>query len=146
MTSTTEIAEIAKILAIPTRRGSLAPTEFAARIEAGFKPETVARFVKAVTPDSAALTHLIVPKATLTRRLAKHQRLTADESSRLARAARVWAHALAIWKAPESAREFLLRPHPMLDGRRPLEMAIATDVGAEVVDQLLGRLEYGSAA
>jgi len=146
MTSTTTIIEIARILNIPMRRGSLAPTEFVAYIEKGLKPESVTKFVKAVTPGSAELTYLIVPKATLTRRLHEGKRLTPDESSRLARAARIWAHALTIWKSSDTAREFLLRPHPMLDGRKPLEMAIATDVGADVVDQLLGRLEYGSAA
>ena len=146
MTSTASIAQVAKILAIPMRGRSLSPTEFVARIEEGLKPEIVARVVKAVTPNSTELIYLIVPKATLTRRLSKRQRLTADESSRLARAAKTWTHALAIWKAPEAAREFLLRPHPMLDGRRPIEMAITTDVGADVVDQLLGRLEHGSAA
>jgi len=36
-------------------------------------------------------------------------------------------------------------PHPLLGGRVPREVAIATKVGAVTVEQILGRLTYGTA-
>ena len=40
-------------------------------------------------------------------------------------------------------RDFLNRPHPMLDDRIPLELALATGPGADAVVNLLGRAAYG---
>ena len=68
------------------------------------------------------------------------------ESGRRARAARVWAFAREVWGGDEEARGFMLRPHAILDGRRPLDVALATEPGGQLVEDLLGRLKYGSAA
>lgn len=70
-------------------------------------------------------------------------RLTRDEGDRLARVATVFSFALSIYKEPEKAREFLSRPHAMLDGRRPLDVVLATGLGADEVTNLLGRAAYG---
>jgi putative toxin-antitoxin system antitoxin component (TIGR02293 family) len=147
MMSVASTAAIAQMLDIPLRRARpLTPMELVTSIETGLKPQIVAKIAKTIAPDSATFSYLFVSKATLARRLSQKKRLTADESARLARAARIWTHARAIWQSDALAREFLFRPHPMLDGRAPIETAISTDLGAELVDQLLGRLEYGSAA
>ncbi len=34
----------------------------------------------------------------------------------------------------------------MLEGRRPVDVVLATDMGARLVEDILGRLKYGSAA
>jgi|SRR5579862_4710946 len=115
-------------------------------IEHGFNPGIVNKVAKAIAPETIGFAFHFVPKATLDRRIKKRQRLTPDESARIVRAVRVWCQACSIWGDEDAARDFLFAPHPMLNGRRPVEMTISTDAGAKVVDQLIGRIEYGSAA
>lgn len=59
------------------------------------------------------------------------------------RLATVFGSALDLYKDPAKARDFLRRPHPMLDGRVPLDVALATGPGAELVVNVLGRAAYG---
>ena len=93
------------------------------------------------------LRHEIIPKATLARRQrTAEQRLSPEESDRVARLARIWAFALDVWGTASAAQRFLAEPHPLLGGRIPREIAIETEIGARTVEDLLGRLKYGSAA
>jgi putative toxin-antitoxin system antitoxin component (TIGR02293 family) len=80
----------------------------------------------------------IVPEATFKRRT----RLSAAESERTERLARVIAASEYAWDDEESAREWLTRPHPELASRTPLDAAM-TELGARRVEDLLDRLFYG---
>ncbi len=73
-------------------------------------------------------------------------RLSAQEGARLARVARVWALALDVWQSEGEARDFLFRAHPMLEDRLPVDVVIQSEIGAELVLDVLGRLKYGTAA
>jgi hypothetical protein len=42
--------------------------------------------------------------------------------------------------------DFLFRPHPLLEGRRPLDVVLASEFGRPIVEGILGRLKFGSAA
>jgi putative toxin-antitoxin system antitoxin component (TIGR02293 family) len=84
----------------------------------------------------------VVPKPTLERRRKDKQPLTTDESDRLARVAKVFAFALEIFRDEAKVRRFLDSPHPMLDDKAPLEIALATGLGADAVINLLGRAAY----
>ena len=86
-----------------------------------------------------------MPKATLERRKSA-RRLSADEGTRLARVARIWSLALDVWNSEEEARDFLFRPHSMVEDRRPIDVVIQSEFGGEIVADILGRLKYGSAA
>ncbi|CAN5496984.1 DUF2384 domain-containing protein [soil metagenome] len=79
----------------------------------------------------------LVPRATRSRRT----RLKVTESERVERLARLMAMAEAVWEDEEDARAFMHEPHPLLDGRTPLEMA-ETELGARRVERLLMKLEY----
>ena len=61
------------------------------------------------------------------------------------RVARVFDRARAVWKSEDDARRFLTTPHMLLDGRTPMDVALKTDEGARVVEEVLGKLEYGTA-
>ncbi|HEU4800648.1 MAG TPA: antitoxin Xre/MbcA/ParS toxin-binding domain-containing protein, partial [Gemmatimonadales bacterium] len=76
-------------------------------------------------------------KTTLHRR----ERLTADESARLERLARMTALAEQVWEDEERAREFLVSAQPQLDGERPVDLA-RSDLGTREVEALLYRIEY----
>jgi len=69
--------------------------------------------------------------------------LTTDESDRLARVAKVFAFGLEVFRDEAKVRDFLNRPHPMLEEKVPLELALATGPGADAVINLLGRTAYG---
>ena len=66
-----------------------------------------------------------------------------DEMSRLER---VLEMATAVWGSAEEARAFLERPHPLLEDRRPLDLAAESAEGARRVIDVLGRLHHSSAA
>lgn len=92
------------------------------------------------TPEERReLLYRLVPEATFKRR---RERLSPDESQKAERLARVFATAAHVWDDDADAREFLNTPHPLLDGRAPLEVAM-TELGARRVEQLLWKLFYG---
>lgn len=80
----------------------------------------------------------IVPEATFKRRT----RLSAAESERTERLARVIAAAEYAWNDKKDAREWLTKPHLELGNRTPLESAMS-ELGARRVEDLLDRLFYG---
>ena len=73
-------------------------------------------------------------------------RLSAEEGSRVARLAAVWDLALEVWGSEDAARAFLFRPHPLLDGRLPVDVVLTNEFGRPLVEGILGSLQYGSAA
>jgi putative toxin-antitoxin system antitoxin component (TIGR02293 family) len=88
--------------------------------------------------DARRVMFRIVPEATFKRRT----RLSAAESERTERLARIIAAAEYTWDDGSDAREWLTRPHPELGSRTPLESAM-TELGARQVEDLLDRLFYG---
>jgi putative toxin-antitoxin system antitoxin component (TIGR02293 family) len=144
--SASEPAGVAAVLGPAVARQAKTPLELAAFIERGLPLGVVSTLAAAVAPADADFKNRFVPRATLARRKRDKARLTPTEGDRVARVARLWARALQVWKSEHSAREFLFRPHPMLEGRLPIDAALGTEIGAELVDQILGRLEHGTAA
>ena len=96
--------------------------------------------LRAVEPGAATneFVYRVVPAATFKRRT----RLSADESERTERLARVIALAEFLWDDRSDAREFLNRPHPLLADDTPLNVA-RTELGARRVEALLHDVEHG---
>ena len=84
-----------------------------------------------------------IAQRTLTRRLSQRSRLTAAESDRTVRLARVFANAVEMIGDEEKAVEWLRTPNRALGGERPLDQ-LDTDIGAREVDDILGRIAYGA--
>jgi len=84
---------------------------------------------------------LSVPPRTMARRKAE-QRLSASESDRLARLARILTYASQVFGTEEKASTWLTRPHRILEGTAPIEL-LDTDLGTQVVETMLGRIEHG---
>jgi putative toxin-antitoxin system antitoxin component (TIGR02293 family) len=89
--------------------------------------------------ERKSLLYRIVPEATYKRR---RDRLNGDESERAERLARIYATAYYVWHSDDAARAFLHAPHPMLQGRTPLEVSLS-EIGARRVEELLWKLYYG---
>lgn len=137
---------LADMLGLRSAQKRTTPFQLISSIEAGLPVEALERLARAIAPADAEFRHRFVPRATLARRKNDtNARLSVGQSDRLARIAGIWAHAVRVWKSEEAARAFLFRPHPMLEGRRPVDTALGTELGADLVDQILGGLEYGSA-
>ena len=115
--------------------------ELAARVSEGL-PKTALRNVVRRLYDSPMeandLMYRIVPEATYKRRT----RLTPAESERTERLARVIASAEVVWDDRAAAKDWLLTPHPELNGKKPLDAAMS-ELGARQVEDLLDRIYYG---
>ena len=136
-------ADIANLLGIEGP-APLSGMRLALAIEQGLPVAALDRLSSLVAPDDGGFRHRIVPKPALDRR--RGERLTARESDLLARVAHLWAMARKVWGSDEAARAFLFRRHPLLEMRAPMDVAMGTGLGARCVEDLLGRLQHGSAS
>jgi len=114
-------------------------------VQEGLPSESVEATIERIFPHDPNVRYQIVPRATMNRRLKNGERLSAQESEKLQRVARVFAMAIDVWGSEEEAREFMAKPHPMLDDRTPFEASLS-EIGAREVESILGRLLFGSAA
>lgn len=118
-------------------------------VEEGLPYAALDRVVKSVAPSDSQFVYRLIPRATLARRRKAKEptklRLSPLESTRLARLTSVWAMALDVWGGAEAARRFMFDAHPLLNGRRPVDVVLENEFGRPVVEGILGRLKYGSA-
>ena len=91
------------------------------------------------TDERQRFLYQIIPEATYKRRKAT---LSANESERAERLARIFATASYVWNKDDDARNFLVTPHSLLQGKTPLEVSL-TELGARRVEDLLWQLYYG---
>lgn len=138
----TNLADVTELLGVTKPKSPIAPLAFVDLVEQGLPLKALDRLSMRIAPEDSQFKYRIVPKPTLARY--KH-RLNSTQSTLIARLAGIWAVARKIWGSDEETREFLFRSHPLLDGRRPIDVAIENELGAELVRDILGRLEYGSA-
>lgn len=142
-----EARSIAALLGVKPKREAFTSLDLAREVSRGLSVDAVDRLSRLVAPAVPGFRYQIVSKATLARRQkAAKRRLSREESDRLARLARLWAFAVDVWGSDEAARQFLSEPYALLGGRVPLDVATETEIGARTVEELLGRLKYGSAA
>jgi putative toxin-antitoxin system antitoxin component (TIGR02293 family) len=120
------------------------PLWVAEAVGQGLPMAALDNLVDLLAPEDDSLRFAFVPRATLHRR-GRTQRLSPEESAKVARVAAVFALAREVWGSDAEARAFLNRRHLLLDDRTPLEVALATDLGARLVEQILGQLHYGTA-
>jgi len=122
----------------------LTPLGYVDWVNEGLPAETLDKVTGAVAPnDRQFVNRLVGSKSTRYRRFDKP--LSVESGFRTVRVAIVWVMALDVWKSEDAARAFLNRPHPMLEGRKPIDVAIQSELGAEMVRSILGELKYGTA-
>lgn len=127
------------------KRRKISPLGYVDWVNEGLPVETLNRVTLAVAPnDKQFINRLVGSKSTRYRRSDKP--LSVESGFRTVRLAIVWVMAVEVWKTEEAARAFLNRPHPMLEGRKPIDVVIQSEFGAEMVKSILGELKYGTAA
>src|SRR6266496_617654 len=93
--------------------------------------------------DRQAVASLIgIPARTLSRRLSSRSRLSAAESDRSVRVARIVAQAKDTFDDLPMAANWLQAPNRVLKGQRPIDL-LDTDAGVQQVETVLGRIAYG---
>lgn len=139
------LANVADVLGFRADYAPRSAIGLVARIEDGLPIAALERVAGIVAPGDLQFKYRLVPRATLERRKDKKV-LSPDEGTRLTRLARVWGLALDVWKSEAEARDFLFRPHAMIEDKRPIDVVIQSEFGAELVVDILKGLKYGSAA
>jgi putative toxin-antitoxin system antitoxin component (TIGR02293 family) len=135
--------QIAAVLGGPRIMGKVTSAEgLREAVRAGLPVSAMTALQKTLDISSESLSHLIsLPERTLARRR-KQRKLTADESDRVVRVARITARAIDLLGSLEKANHWLRAPNRALGGTAPLSL-LDTEVGAQQVDEVLGRIEYG---
>lgn len=112
-------------------------------VREGLPAESLLRLAERLDLRQAEISARIgIPQRTLTRRIARHGRLTAAESDRTVRLAQVFANAAETLGSEEKAAQWLKTPNRALRGERPLDQ-LDTDPGVREVEDVLGRIAYG---
>jgi putative toxin-antitoxin system antitoxin component (TIGR02293 family) len=115
-----------------------------AAVRAGLPAATVEYVVDAGKMSLTEIDAAILPRKTLARRI-KAGMLTADQSDRLIRVAKVIALAEETFGSPDKAGAWLRRETGPLGGVSPMSLLDTTE-GTSQVEQLLTRIAYGVAA
>jgi putative toxin-antitoxin system antitoxin component (TIGR02293 family) len=138
-----QVTEIATALGLDNAE-SMTLLDLAARCEQGLPASCFKRLRTSLAPECRHFLDTLISPASLSQR--KHGKLSPCESDSVVRMADCWIVALQVLQDQAKARRWLEKPHAFLGGRPPLQVAARSTCGAEAVDQLLGRLQYGSAA
>jgi putative toxin-antitoxin system antitoxin component (TIGR02293 family) len=102
--------------------------------------QRVAEFYGATDSELSML--LGTSERTLSRRKKETKLLELPQSDRLYRLARIAALTREVFESDETARRWMRRPNRALGGLTPFEM-LDTDIGAQKVNEVLARIEYG---
>jgi len=140
----TATARIIEVLGGPQTVGRKIRTadQLAKQLRSGLPYAAFEALVDSLAISRTQLARLLhLPDRTLARR--KRDRvLPPVEADRLYRLARVFAHALDVFRDREKAAAWLNRPNHVLGARTPLSL-LDSDIGVEQVNDLLGRIEHG---
>jgi putative toxin-antitoxin system antitoxin component (TIGR02293 family) len=124
------------------RRRGTSLLQLHAAVEGGLHVAVIEELLKNLR---ASREELLVALSMSLRTLSRRQKtgvLSPEESDRALRLARVAAHAEEVLGGRDAAVSWLHRGNRALGGRKPLEL-VRTDAGAELVIDVLGRLEHG---
>jgi putative toxin-antitoxin system antitoxin component (TIGR02293 family) len=119
--------------------------EFAELVRLGFWPAVIDELFDGDVLKKSDMERLVMPRRTLNHRIKKGERLTRDESDRVARVARIVATAEETFGNRDKASRWLHKPQRGFSGQRPIDL-LDTEEGARVVEDRLFRIAHGLAA
>lgn len=138
----TQLTQVAELLGIPNLRSE---SDLVRQIEQGLPSEAYAHLA-GLGLKKATLHAILGSGRTLRRRLARHERLTPEESDRAVRLARIFGLAAEVFGETEKALRWLSKPKRQLDPSRPgitPWQLLATEHGARMVEQRLLQIDHG---
>jgi len=138
-----EAARVARLLQIDVR-SDLSDVQLAVRISVGLPSDAALALGEAL--GRSRVVGPVIPEATFRRARKSGNALSREHSERLYELGRVVDALGRIYRGDREAIEsFLNRPHPLLDGETPFDMARSSSAGTEAVLNLIGRAEAGMA-
>jgi putative toxin-antitoxin system antitoxin component (TIGR02293 family) len=137
---------VAAMLGGPAVLGEVVQTdlELVAQVRQGLPSASLQYVANALKPmmTREAVYAVVGSERTLQRKQKTRERLSAAESDRLARLARVAVRAEEALGSHESAIRWLVANNRALGGQTPLEL-LHTDAGTVLVEDVLERIEHG---
>lgn len=111
-------------------------------VRRGLPSETVFTMARKAHMSQGEISSVLgIPERTLARRK-REGVLSADESAKVVRLARVLERATEVFESAEVGQDWLRSPNPSLGGVSPFSL-LDTDIGADGVMDTLGRIEHG---
>lgn len=133
----------ASIHIVPQTNSSAAIFELINRARTGLPTSQLRAIgVRLALPVRELAPLLATTERTLARRLDQPGELNKMESERLLLLQRLTEHGVDVFEDQGKFNRWLRRPLALLGGQSPLEL-LDTASGFQVVDELLGRIEYG---
>jgi putative toxin-antitoxin system antitoxin component (TIGR02293 family) len=113
------------------------------KVESGLPVSAVRRIVHRIDPNELSVTvYDVIPKTTYYRIKDKKKPLSREQSEKVFALSKVFSETLRHYHDDqESASMFLMRDHPLLGGRSPLNVARESTAGADLVLKLLDQAE-----
>ncbi|MET0061361.1 MAG: antitoxin Xre/MbcA/ParS toxin-binding domain-containing protein [Candidatus Thiodiazotropha endolucinida] len=138
---------IAEILGGEKVLGSPVSSQFelAEAVRHGFLPAVTDELFDGTILTKSDMERLVMPRRTLTHRIKKGERLTREESDRIARVARIVAMAEETFGNRDKASRWLHKPKRAFDSQTPIDL-LDTEEGARIVEDRLFRIAHGLAA
>lgn len=139
-----EANELARFLGLRDWRRT-SEIDLVSKVKTGLPAQAVEDVFSKVRLRTPDYIYAFIPKATYARKI-KAKRLSRSESERLLSITRVFNEVLRLYGGDSSAAEqFLTRRHPMLANRAPVDLAVESTAGADLVLKLLARADAGVA-
>ena len=139
-----EATRIARLLAIDEAH-DVNDVQLARRVSRGLLPLAAAALAEVLGRNRVI--GPVIPEATLRRARRARKPLSRELSERLYEVGRVVdAVGLAYHGDRDAIDTFLNRPHPLLEGETPFDMARSSSAGADAVLNLIRRAEAGIAS
>ena len=139
-----EAARVARLLAID-QPDLLGDVQLARRVSGGLAPRAAVALAEVL--GRKRVVGPVVPEATLRRVRKARKPLSRELSERLYEMGRVVDAVSRAYHGDRDAIDtFLNRPHPLLEGETPFDMARSSSAGMEAVLNLIRRAEAGIAS
>jgi putative toxin-antitoxin system antitoxin component (TIGR02293 family) len=133
---------VARWLASPSARRAPSDVDLARAVAAGIATDAADALIASRVLEPEEVYSLVIPRRTLAHRRQHGQRLSPDESDRLARIAVILALAEGTLGDTAKARHWLHEPNRALAGDAPVTL-LASEHGARAVEAVLGRVAHG---
>ena len=142
-----EASRIARFMGL-TRWREMDDLKLVSKVESGLPVSAVRKIVQRIDPSELNVSiYDVIPKTTYYRILRnKGKPLSKDQSEKVFALSKVFSEVLRQYHDDQaSASMFLMRSHPLLGGRSPLDVARESTAGADLVLKLLEQAEAGVA-
>ena len=111
-------------------------------VERGLPLSTLQEFSAYSGISMKELLQVVIPARTLKHRRQRNEPLSAEESDRLARVAKIYELAVKVYGNRDDGKEFLTRHMPRFEEKSPLEV-LRTEKGEEAVQEFLIQIAEG---